>query len=62
MLYDPAMHGVDWGAVRRKYEAVLPAVADRSDLNFVMGELLAELNRLAVDGVHGATPASPSTP
>ncbi len=25
-------------------------------------ELLAELNRLAVDSVHGATPASPSTP
>ncbi len=43
-FYDPAMHGVDWQAVRRKYEAMLPAVADRSDLNFVLGEMVAELN------------------
>ena len=43
-FYDPKMHGVDWDAVKRKYDALLPAVADRSDLNFVQGEIIAELN------------------
>ncbi len=43
-FYDPAMHGVDWTAAGKKYEALLPAMADRSDLNFVIGELIAELN------------------
>jgi tricorn protease len=43
-FYDPNMHGVDWAAVGRKYEAMLPAIADRSDLTFVQGEIVAELN------------------
>ncbi len=43
-FYDPAMHGADWPAVRKKYEAMLPAVADRSDLLFLQGEVIAELN------------------
>ncbi len=43
-FYDPNMHGLDWAAVRRKYEAWLPAVADRSDLNIVLGDMIAELN------------------
>jgi len=43
-FYDPNMHGVDWQAVRRKYEAHLPAVASRSDLNLILGNMIAELN------------------
>lgn len=43
-FYDPGMHGVDWAEAGRKYEALLPAVASRSDLNFLLGELIAELN------------------
>lgn len=43
-FYDPAMHGVDWEAAGRKFESLLPAVASRSDLNFLLGELIAELN------------------
>lgn len=43
-FYDPGLHGVDWEAVRRKYAAMLPAVGDRNDLNFVLGEMIAELN------------------
>lgn len=43
-FYDPDMHGVDWDAAGRKYEALLPAVASRSDLNYVLGELIAQLN------------------
>jgi tricorn protease len=43
-FYDPGMHGVDWNAVHTRYEAMLPAVADRSDLTFIQGEMVAELN------------------
>ena len=43
-FYDPNMHGVDWAGVRAKYEPMLEAVAVRSDLNFIQGEMVAELN------------------
>ena len=43
-FYDPNMHGVDWQAIRERYEALLPYVVDRADLNYVMGEMIAELN------------------
>ena len=43
-FYDPNLHGVDWAAVRAKYDRLLPAIADRSDLSFVQGEMVAELN------------------
>ena len=43
-FYDPNMHGMDWDAVKRRFDALLPAVADRSDLNFLQGEIIAELN------------------
>jgi len=43
-FYDPGMHGADWEAVRKRYEPMLAAVADRSELDFVLGEMLAELN------------------
>ena len=61
-FYDPAMHGVDWPAVRTKYEAMLPAVADRSDLSFVLGEMVAELNcgHAYIGG--GDQPAAPVVP
>ena len=43
-FYDPNMHGVDWMAVRKHYEKLLPYVMDREDLNYVIGEMIAELN------------------
>ncbi len=43
-FYDPKLHGVDWNAVRTKYEAMIPAIADRSDLSFVQAEMVAELD------------------
>jgi tricorn protease len=42
-FYDPTMRGVDWAAMKRRYEAELPYVAVRSDLNFLIGEMNAEL-------------------
>ena len=42
-FYDPAMHGLDWGAMRRKYEPLVEHVAHRADLDYVLGELGSEL-------------------
>ena len=42
-FYDPNMHGLDWKAVGDRYRALLPAVAQRSDLDFLLGELIGEL-------------------
>jgi len=43
-FYDPNMHGLDWKAIRKRYEMLLPFVVDREDLNYVIGEMIAELN------------------
>jgi len=43
-FYDPYMHGVDWDAMKQRYGALLPYVVDRADLNYVIGEMIAELN------------------
>ena len=43
-FYDPGMHGVDWNAMKEKYEVLLPYVNNRNDLNYVIGELIGELN------------------
>lgn len=43
-FYDPNMHGVDWKAMKKRYAKLLPYIMDREDLNYVIGELIAELN------------------
>ena len=43
-FYEPGMHGVDWKAIRTKYEAMLPAVVTREDLNYLISEMISELN------------------
>jgi tricorn protease len=43
-FYDPNMHGVDWQAVRRQYGALLEDAVTRSDVNFVLGEMIGELD------------------
>jgi tricorn protease len=42
-FYAPNMHGANWDAVRQKYEALLPHLASRSDLNRVIRAMLSEL-------------------
>jgi tricorn protease len=42
-FYDPHYHGADWAAVKRKYEAFLPHLASREDLNRVMQWMASEL-------------------
>lgn len=43
-FYDPNMHGVDWEGVKTRYEKMLPFLTSRGDLNFVIGEMIGELN------------------
>jgi len=38
------MNGYDWNALRAKYQPLLPYVGDRTDLNYVLGEMIAELS------------------
>ncbi len=42
-FYVPNMHGYDWEALRQQYKPLLKYVAHRSDLNFIIGEMIAEL-------------------
>jgi tricorn protease len=44
MFYDPNMHGVDWEAIREQYGRLLDDAVTRWDVNFVLGEMIAELN------------------
>ncbi|MEJ2603037.1 MAG: S41 family peptidase [Gammaproteobacteria bacterium] len=43
-FYVENMHGLDWQAVRAQYEPLLKHVSHRSDLNYLIGEMIAELN------------------
>ena len=42
--WDPDMAGTDWKMIGQRYEALLPWVAHRSDLNYIIGEMIAELS------------------
>ncbi|HEX9164284.1 MAG TPA: PDZ domain-containing protein, partial [Gemmatimonadales bacterium] len=42
-FYVENMHGFDWAAIGKRYEALLPWVAHRSDLNYVIQEMISEL-------------------
>ncbi len=43
-FYDKGMHGVDWDAVKVQYSALIPYCVNRSDINFLLGEMIGELN------------------
>jgi tricorn protease len=43
-FYVENMHGVDWQAMKEKYAVWLPYVKNRLDLNYVIGEMIGELN------------------
>jgi tricorn protease len=43
-FYAENMHGYDWVAIREQYRPQLEHVAHRSDLNYVLTEMVSELN------------------
>jgi len=43
-FYDKNLHGVDWKKIGKKYEARLPYVRTRQELNILIEEMVGELN------------------
>jgi len=43
-FYAPNMHGYDWVAIREQYRPWVKWVGHRSDLNYLLGEMVAELS------------------
>jgi tricorn protease len=43
-FYDPNLHGVDWEGVKERYGRLLEDCATRWDVNYVIGEMIAELD------------------
>jgi tricorn protease len=43
-FYVDTMNGYDWEALRRQYEPLIAYAGHRSDVNYVIGEMIAELN------------------
>jgi len=43
-FYVENMHGLNWETMRDKYAVLLPYVNNRNDLNYLIGELIGELN------------------
>ncbi|MBN2400550.1 acetyl-CoA synthetase [candidate division KSB1 bacterium] len=43
-FYVKNMHGVDWEQMKRKYEPLVSSIGHRTDLDFLFGEMLGELN------------------
>lgn len=42
--YEPNMHGLDWDAMKTKYGQLMPFASCRQDVQFIIGELIGELN------------------
>jgi tricorn protease len=60
-FYARNMNGYDWNALRQQYGSLVPFVAHRSDLNYVLGEMVAELNvsHAYIEGGDYETPKRP---
>ena len=60
-FYVENMHGYDWPALGDRYRALLPYVVHRSDLNYVIGEMIAELtvSHAYISGGDWEAPARP---
>jgi tricorn protease len=62
-FYDPNMHGLDWEAVRDRYQPLLAHVGRREDLNELLVEMIAEMqvghNRVGGGEVYNNSSASP---
>lgn len=43
-FYAKNMHGVDWDSIHEKYKVLVPHVNHRTDLTYVIGEMIGELS------------------
>jgi tricorn protease len=62
-FYDPDMHGLDWEAVRAKFEPFLPHLGRREDLNELLVEMAGEMgvghNYIAGGDVYDGSASAP---
>ena len=42
-FYLENMHGLDWKAIKKKYEVLVPYAKTRLDLNYIIGEMIGEV-------------------
>jgi tricorn protease len=58
-FYVGNMHGYDWAALKKQYEPLVDYVGHRSDLNYLIGEMISELNvgHLYIEGGDWNPPA-----
>jgi len=62
-FYVANMHGHDWEVLRTRYAPLVAHVRHRSDLNYVLGEMIAELNvgHAYISGGDTGAPPRPNT-
>ena len=60
-FYVSNMHGYDWEALRQRYAPLLEYAGHRTDLNYIIGEMISELNvgHAYIDGGDFAVPPRP---
>jgi tricorn protease len=58
-FYAKNMHGTDWDKIYKRYAALIPFVNHRSDLTYVIGEMIGELNVGHAYSQNGEHPEAP---
>ena len=61
-FYDPNMHDVNWNAMKERYGKLIDYAITRWDVNYVIGELIAELNSSHTYRGGGDEEKAPSRP
>ncbi|HEY6906097.1 MAG TPA: PDZ domain-containing protein, partial [Ignavibacteriaceae bacterium] len=61
-FYDPNMHGVNWDAMREQYGRLIDYAVTRWDVNYIIGELISELNSSHTYRGGGDAEEAPSRP
>src|SRR5699024_5118868 len=59
-FYDPGMHGVDWEEMKTHYGRLVENAWSRNDINYILGELIGELNASHTYRGGGDTEEEPS--
>jgi tricorn protease len=61
-FFSPTMNGVDWPAMKAKYEALVPYAQTRYDLTYLVGELIGEIHSGHTYVGGGDAPKAPRVP
>jgi len=61
-FYDAKMHGVNWNEVKTRYLKMLDGAVTREDVNFIIGEMIGELNASHTYHSGGDLETSKTTP